>query len=156
MRFKFPNNPWPVAITTYFIGFAIFTVTAVISLSRHKMDLVRGDYYEEEIRYQQQLDRINRTRPVLEPTTITYDAARQVITFALPKSQLGNRVSGRLRLYRPSNEKLDREIKLEIGDDGSQRLDASQLQPGLWKVRVYWSAGGQDYYLADSIVVSRS
>jgi hypothetical protein len=48
---------------------------------------------------------------------------------------------------------MDRHITFEPDAQGIQLLDASALAPGFWKVRVAWSAGGQDYFLERSINV---
>lgn len=149
-------NPWPIVIIAYFILFISGTVAGVIYLSRQKMDLVRGDYYDEEIRYQEQLDRMNRTQPFHAQVAIGYDSARQAITISLPAGQAQAPASGRIRLYRPSDETLDQDIQLAPDADGVQRVDAKKLRSGLWKVRVYWTVKGQDYFFGDTVVVKRA
>ena len=52
-----PRNPWPYAIIAWFVIFiTAMTVWAVVA-TRNSMDLVRKDYYEEELRHQQQIER---------------------------------------------------------------------------------------------------
>ena len=34
-----------------------------------------------------------------------------------------------------------------------QSLDASALKPGLWKIRVSWTVGQQDYFIDQKIVI---
>lgn len=147
------TNPWPVAIVVYFIGFMTFTVVIVACLSRQKMDLVRGDYYDDEIRYQEQLDRLNRTEGIKDQVSVGYDSSRESITVKLPPAEAQTKIEGRIRLYRPSDESLDQEIALAVNPAGSQTVDARHLRAGLWKVRVYWSVNGQDYYFSDSVII---
>ena len=33
-------------------------------------------------------------------------------------------------------------------------LDTKPLRPGLWKVRVQWTVGGEDYYLDQIVVIA--
>ena len=147
------TNPWPLAIIAYFIGFMTFTVLIVGYLSHQKMDLVRGDYYDDEIRYQEQLDRLNRTEGIKDQVSVGYDRARDSITVKLPPAEAQMKIDGRIRLYRPSDESLDQEITLALNTDGTQTVDAKPLRAGLWKVRVYWSVNGQDYYFTDSVII---
>jgi hypothetical protein len=145
------RNPWPIAIIAYFIVFIAFTAVIITYISSQKMDLVRGDYYDDEIRYQEQLDRMNRTQPFNAQVAIAYNSAQQSITISLPPNH--SQSSGRIRLYRPSDETLDQDIKLAVGPDGVQRLNAKKLQAGLWKIRVYWTVDGQDYFFTKAVVV---
>ena len=147
------RNPWPTAIILFFIGFFLFTAGLVVFASRQKMDLVRGDYYDEEIRYQEQLNRMNLTLPIADQVAIRYEATRQSIHIALPLDH-GKKATGRIRLYRPSDESLDREIPLALDADGAQQVDASKLPSGLWKVRLYWTVEGKDYYFSDTVIVA--
>ena len=62
-------------------------------------------------------------------------------------------MTGRIELYRPSAAGMDRAVKLEPDANGVQRLDATGLAPGLWKVRVSWTLENQDYFLDQKVVV---
>jgi nitrogen fixation protein FixH len=59
-----------------------------------------------------------------------------------------------VHLYRPSAAGLDRQLALELDAAGVQALDASGLEPGLWRVKVTWSVGGQQYYFDQKVVIS--
>lgn len=155
-------NPWPVAIIAWFVMFATFTVVIVTYLSRQHVDLVQTDYYDDEIRYQEQLDRLNRTEKIKNRIAVVYDFARKAISISLPvgpseispdKQGTDKRISGCIRLYRPANQSLDCNIELSLDTAGSQTIDARNLAAGLWKVRVYWSVNGQDFYFNQSICV---
>jgi hypothetical protein len=118
-----------------------------------KADLVSKDYYEQELRFQGQIDRAERTRREASQAAVAYDAADQHITVSLPPGQARGKLSGNIELYRPSAAGLDRAVKLEPDANGVQRLDASNLAPGLWKVRVSWTVEKQDYYLEQKVVL---
>jgi nitrogen fixation protein FixH len=149
-----PNsrNPWPIAITVFFIiAFSGLIAFIVFATTQH-VDLVRSDYYEEEVRFQEQLDRVNRTRQIAGQVTVAYDSVQQCITVHLPAAQAAG-ASGHIHLYRPSDARLDQELPLQLTAEGSQRVPARQLRSGLWKVRVQWSVGGQEYYYDDAVVI---
>src|ERR1700759_3878517 len=90
------RNPWPIAIVVFFIGFFLFTAGLVVFASRQKMDLVRGDYYDEEIRYQEQLNRMNSTLPIANQVAIRYGPQTRRITVSLPASQAQHKATGRI------------------------------------------------------------
>ncbi|MEW6305290.1 MAG: FixH family protein [Verrucomicrobiota bacterium] len=145
------RNPWPYAIIGYFVVFISCMAAWIAFAMRQDMDLVRKDYYEEEIRYQQQLDRMNRTQLLKAEVKVAFDFAVQRISVQLPATHAD--AKGRIHLYRPSDAKLDRQFDLAVGGDGLQTLDAKELQAGLWKLRVTWASGGQEYHFEQPLVI---
>ena len=149
------RNPWPIVITTFFILFFCGLVSFIIFATTQPVDLVRADYYEQEIRYQQQIDRIARARQLEQPMAVLYNPAEQSITISLPEAGLGA-IDGSIHLYRPSDSRLDLRHALELNSQGTQRIDTRHLRSGLWKVRVHWTAAGEEYYVDQPIVVGPS
>lgn len=147
------RNLWPFAIIAYLAVFATFLVIYVIWALGQKQDLVAENYYEQEIRYQEQLDRLQRTQAQIARTTIIFVAAQNCIVVTLPAEQ-AQAAKGRIQLYRPANARLDREIPLAVNARGIQTLDASALAAGLWKVRVEWSVGGEEYFFDQTVIVT--
>ena len=147
------RNLWPIAIIAFFIVFATFLATFVVWALGQKQDLVAKNYYENEVRYQEQVDRLNRTQAQAGQTAVTFDAARNCIVITLPAAQASS-ASGVVRLYRPSNAKLDHEVPLATNAVGVQTLDAKAMAAGLWKVRIQWSVNGQEYFFDQAVVVT--
>jgi len=145
-------NPWPIVITAYFVVFFSGLVAFIVFATTRQVDLVRPDYYEEEVRYQQQLDRVQRTQALPERVSVTYDPARHWITVTLPKAHAQSS-SGQIHLYRPSDAKLDQRFPLAPDVAGAQRIDASKLRSGLWNVRVEWVVQEQQYYFNQSVII---
>lgn len=147
------RNAWPVAIVAFFAVFATFLAVFVVWAVGQKQELVAENYYEQEVRYQQRLDKVNRTQVIAGQAAVTFDAARNCIVVALPPAQAQG-ASGRIHFYRPSDARLDREVSLALNPTGVQTLDAKSLTSGLWKVRVEWTAQGQDYFLDQALVIN--
>lgn len=148
-----PRNLWPLGIITAFVMFIAGTAGLVILACTQKMDLVSGDYYEQEIRYQRQIDSSERARRLAEPATVAYQNARHRITIALPLEHARAKATGQIQLYRPSAAGLDRQLELDLDAHGRQSLETQNLQPGLWRVRVHWAFAEQDYCIDRAVVV---
>ncbi len=144
---------WPISIMAFFALAITFFACFIVWAVRQREDLVSADYYEREVRYQSQLDSMNRSHAVATRTVVTFEPAGQAIVITLPEAQTPG-VTGSIHLYRPSDARLDRELPLALATDGTQRLDTKQMADGLWKVRVKWNAGGQDYYLDQPVIVT--
>jgi hypothetical protein len=150
---KTTRNLWPLGIIVTFALFFAGTVSLIVMAFSQKVDLVSADYYEQELKFQGRIDRVERTRSTATQAAVAYDAATHSITISLPADQAGHEVSGRIELYRPSASELDRAVKLEPDPSGVQRLDTAGMVPGLWKVRVSWTVEQQDYFLDQKVVV---
>src|SRR5262249_28670359 len=84
---------------------------------------------QDEVRFQQQLDRLNRTRPLTTAVAVAYDANQQAITVTLPAAHARHSASGHIHFYRPSDASLDRDVPLAVSADGVQRVETNGLLP---------------------------
>jgi nitrogen fixation protein FixH len=147
------RNPWPYAIIGWFLIFGSGMAAWVVVALRNDPELVRADYYEQEIAYQKQIDRLNRTAAAGGDVSVAYEAALKQIVVRLPVAQRAGQPAGAIHFYRPSNAKLDFELPLALDADGAQRVPSAKLQGGLWKVRVQWTAGGEEFLHDQSLVL---
>ena len=147
-------NPWPVSIIAFFTVAIVGCGGFIAYCSRHPADLVAADYYEQEVRYQGQITRLEHAQQRAQLASVAYDSASRRITISLPPGQPRAGAAGSIQLYRPSAVSLDRQLKLEPDDAGVQTIDAAALQPGLWKVRVSWTVEKQDYFLDQKVIIA--
>ena len=150
---KTPRNPWPLGIIITFAVFFAGTVGLVVMAVSQKVDLVSADYYEQELKFQGRIDRVERTRSAASQAAIAYDATARSISIALPPDQARHKVWGSVELYRPSAAGMDRTVGFDPDANGVQRLDATGMAPGLWRVRVTWTAEKLNYYLDQKVVI---
>ena len=131
------RNPWPYAIIAYFVLF-ITALTIWIAYATHNdHQLVRKDYYEQELKFQNEIDSF--ARAATTGLHVSYKPANQLITVSLPTD-----ATGTIHFYRPSNAKFDREIPIQ-SRDGVQTIDVRNFQPGLWKIRFSWTSQNAHY-----------
>jgi nitrogen fixation protein FixH len=143
---------WPIGIISFFIVAIMYIGGFVIWASNLREDLVANNYYDNEIRYQKELDLLNRTQKIATKISVAYDSNQRSIIISLPVSPNQTAV-GNVRLYRPSDERLDQSLPLALDAQGVGRFDAKSLPPGLWKIRIAWTVNGLDYLLDRPVVV---
>ena len=148
---KPPRNLWPLGIIAAFVFFIAGTITLIAISVSSRTDLVAVDYYEQEMRFQGQLDRLSRAQRLPVKATAAYDDAHLAIRISLPREHVS--AKGEVHLYRPSTAGLDQRVALQLDVNGSQTLDAAKMRPGLWKVKVLWTATDNDYAIEESVVV---
>jgi nitrogen fixation protein FixH len=146
-------NPWPWSLVAFFavfisavIGFGIFAV-------RQNNDLVQPDYYEQEVRFQQQIDRVQRTQALDHEVTVAFEPIARQVRLALPAAHAAKQPTGKIHFYRPSEARLDFEVPVQLDAAGKQTVPGTSLREGLWKARVTWSVDGQEFYHDETLVV---
>jgi hypothetical protein len=150
---KSNRNLWPWAIVLTFVLFISGTVSLVVMACSQKVELVSQNYYEQELQFQGQLDRMNRTSRLAVPASISYDPIRRLIAISLPPEHKGRMVTGHIDLYRPSAAGQDRRLTLQTDERGIQSLDAAHLGAGLWKLRLSWQVDDREYFHEQQIVI---
>ncbi|HTI70799.1 MAG TPA: FixH family protein [Candidatus Limnocylindria bacterium] len=147
-------NPWPTAIIGWFIiffsGIVVYTTWSI----RQRVDLVGVDYYDQEMRFQHRLDSMNRTQRMAEAVRVEFVSSSREIVVGLPAEHAPLHPIGTIQLYRPSDARLDHRTPLALDARGQQSIDANGLAEGLWKVRVSWTAGTNDFFRDETIVLT--
>src|SRR6188472_3022424 len=138
------RNLWPYAIIAYFAIFITGIFIWVSFAMRNDQELVRKDYYEHEIKYQNEIDRLERASAT--PARVDYQPNEQTITIALPP----NSTEAKIYFYRPSSAKSDQQMELR---QTTQTMDVKDLQPGLWKLRLAWKLNGAEYRHDQTLVL---
>jgi nitrogen fixation protein FixH len=144
-------NPWPYGIMLFFVLLVCALAGVVAIAATHRESMVSENYYEQELKFQEQIDGAARAQKSGARLQLEPEGGKLVVT--VPAEQAVRKCSGVIEFYRPSSPALDCEFPLAPGADGSQTVDVSKLAAGLWQVRVKWSAGGQDYFLEQKITI---
>ncbi len=97
---KANHNLWPFGIIAAFVLFFVGMATAVVIASTHREHLVNANYYEQELKFQTQIDA--GTRAQQSGASIAYDSAGGLVFITLPVAHLAQKFSGTIELYRPS------------------------------------------------------
>jgi nitrogen fixation protein FixH len=110
-------------------------------MTRQSIDLVRDDYYQTEMAYQEQIDRETNASQK-SPIDMGYQADKNQFAIVLPATLR----KGDIHFYRPSDRKLDFNVPLEAAHPGTQVVPTAKLARGFWRVKLTWSDGQRDYF----------
>lgn len=133
---------WGKAIVLTFIVFAGFIGTMVVQMSREKIDLVRDDYYQDEIAYQQHIEKVSNARQFDADMLIQFQADQQQVQLTLPT----NLTTGTLVLYCPADRRQDVRQALTKATPAVSNISMQNRPVGVWRAQLSWSDGQRDYY----------
>ncbi|HEX6891766.1 MAG TPA: FixH family protein [Chryseolinea sp.] len=140
---------WGKSIVLAFVLFAIFIGVLVTVCVRQDISLVSGDYYNDELKFQEHMDRTRNAdqlthKPEIE--LLADHSLRVVFDF----QQLDG---GKLELYSPSDISEDKIFNLETTNSPFQVFSLGTLKKGNYKVKMTWSSNGKEFYLEKSIYI---
>jgi hypothetical protein len=147
------KSRWPIGIAIIYIAFMIILIGMVIFSTFNKVDLVTENYYEEEIKYQQQIDRINRTNSLSTPVSWTHNKIKKQVIIQFPEELNSKDIEGSILFFRPSDASQDKIIALRLSSENLQTISTQHLIPGLWKLKIFWQINQKDYYSEGTLVI---
>jgi len=140
---------WGKGITVVFIVFGLGIGFLVYKSMTKNIDLVTSNYYEKELKYQEQIDKINNTNSLKQAVKFEFTGSALVITYPEAK----NGVTGEISFYKPSDAKNDFKLKVEPSADMKQVLSTENLHKGMWKVQINWAMDGKEFFNEERIMV---
>lgn len=135
---------WGTGIVIAIAVFVGISISTGIYMMNQDVNLVADNYYDKEIKYQQQIDRVERTNKLEKEDIISYDGSTVIID--LPLKLHSENIEGEIHFYRPSDANEDLKIPLSLDSSGVQVIPVSALVKGLWTVKVDLLVHGNEYF----------
>ena len=135
---------WGKGIAISLVVFVVVVGVMVVISFMHKTDLVANNYYEKELKYQDQIEMMKNYASLNEKITVKQTGNSLVIRF--PKSIDFTNAMGVVKFYHPSEEVNDFTLPLKLDSDGVMALNWDKTSKGLWKVQLNWSLNDKKYF----------
>ena len=142
---------WGTGIVLAFIGFISFIMYFVITMNvddRFTNELVVEDYYAEELKFQNDIDKQNNAKELDE--NVSYSKTLNGLEIKFPEGLNVKKITGKVFLYRPSNKQLDFETTISLSDSNLLIPD-KRLVDGRWNIKIDWQYNGNSYLFKESI-----
>lgn len=143
---------WGTGIAAAYSVFVLISIGVVVYWMNQDVDLVTPDYYEKELKYEQQIETIKRTDNLDKNLSIFKE--NNYIKLIFPKLDDYKKFSGDVLFYRPSDYKQDYSIKLKVDSSYTVLIATPKLKAGYWKVKVNWNVDTTKYYTEKSIIIN--
>lgn len=143
---------WGYKISLLYIGFVAFMIFMVIKSVRQDFYMVRDDYYEADLSYQDKYEQMENAAALQNEVQLSYDGEGNLV-LNFPEAFAQSEISGKIHLYRPSNGNLDQHFEIQKDADNSQIIPAGKLQSGLWELRMECQTQEKAYYFQKDVVL---
>ena len=132
-----------------FITFIMFMVVTMVSDKAYNHDLVTDNYYQKELKYQEDIDASKNLKKLEYPLSV--QKVTEGIEVVFPKDLASDNIKGKIFLYRPSNKALDSEMNININQH-SMLISDEVLVSGRWDIVVDFTYNNQKYYHKEQII----
>ena len=140
------KSKWGVGIFAIYGAFALLTLGFVFFASSQKFHLVTDDYYGEQIKHQQHIDKENRAKSLKTPLKTRFHAQSKTVELLFPPELDVENISGYVLFFRPSDASQDKVLPVQPDPSGKQHINVSHLSKGNWRIKIFWKHNNADYY----------
>ncbi len=135
-----------------FMGFILSFVWKATFNPKYDHTLVSEEYYQEDIHYQKEKDKIALANAMKEQVKITVTATGLQIVF--PETIDANKLKGNLQLLRYANKTLDVSKPLDLKQN-QMHLDKTQdkLAQGKYYLSLDWTYNAKSYLIKKEIFI---
>ncbi len=135
-------------IVVAFVLFAVFIGTLVTVCVRQDISLVSKEYYKEELAYLDQIVRIANTEKLgLKPKITKVNNVTLQLTFGQQMEK------GELKLFCPSNPKMDKSFSINSSENNIQLFNVETLQKGMYRAKLSWTMDKKEYFYEEVIFI---
>ena len=141
---------WGTGVVIAFVCFMVFILSFVyksLVMEEYQHELVSEDYYKDELHYQEEIDKLNRSKSLAE--NVKLSNSPEGIRIAFPKELNTDSISGSVSFQRFSNKNLDFVVPIEL-QDHTQIIPDSRLVSGKWIIKIDWKSGTEAYMFKDT------
>ena len=143
---------WGWGITIFVLIFVTFILSLVYRCSQQQVDLVSEKYYENEIKFQQHINREKNTNSLTG--NISLIESDSLITIQYPEAAGQKKISGDIEFFKPDNAHKDLRLAVNADSGLRQQVKLNALSKGYWDVKINWSVDSMPYYFEKRILVN--
>ena len=143
---------WGTGIVIAFVLFIGFIMYFIITMSvddSYDHDLVTEDYYKEELKYQETIDKEANAKKLIK--NVNWEKTEEGIRINFPENLELKEITGKVFLYRPSDKQLDMEVPISLSKHYLLIPD-DRLLDGRWNIHVDWKYKDIPYLFKEEII----
>ena len=116
---------WGTRIVILYVAFVAMISFMVIRTMYEDVDLVSNDYYQKELKFQQQIDRTQESQKLVEQPQAKIENGAVKIKF--PEVIGKEHLTGNINFYRPNDSSKDLAFTVQTDSTGSQSIQMNAM-----------------------------
>lgn len=143
---------WGTGIVIGMAAFIIFILQYVIRVQiddKYDNELVTTDYYQKEIHIDENYNAENNALKLGENLNIK--VIENGISINFPEEWKSNNINGTISLYRPSDQKLDHSLPIQLTDSNNLLIPKNLLAGGRWDISLSFNYENTSYLKKETL-----
>lgn len=143
---------WGTGIVIGMAAFMIFILQYVIRVQiddKYDNELVTTDYYQKEIHIDENYNAEKNALKLGENLNIK--VIENGISINFPEEWKSNNINGTISLYRPSDQKLDHSLPIQLTDSNNLLIPKNLLAGGRWDISLSFNYENTSYLKKETL-----
>ena len=141
---------WGTGIIITSLLFMSFIVMLVVKTYQHKVDLVSEDYYNQELHFQEKINKMNNVKSETDKVKWKLEEDELIFQFPLNEKYIP---TGTIEFFRPSDSGKDLIVPIFTDKGNKQCLRKELLSHGLYKIKIDWETNHKKYYIEEDVFI---
>ena len=142
---------WGWGIFIVLVLFIAFIGNLVYKSSQVRIDLVSENYYDKEIKYQEQIEREKNSMSLQHDIHIIKNP--DFVEIVYPLDFVGSQITGNIQFFKPDDASQDYMLDIRSSDLNSQIINTRAFKSGWWEIKINWTYRNTDYYKTEKILL---
>ena len=140
---------WGWKITILYGTFIAGILFLVVKSSQRNVELVRSDYYQQELIYGERMNAIKALGMLSKSIEAKVSEGKVLVSFPVECST--SDINGIIKLYRPDDSKADQEFSIALDTNAEQLIVPVTPKPGYYILQVSFVLNSKEYYHEQSL-----
>jgi len=141
---------WGVGIGIFYSLFVVVMVGMVVWSSGRDLNMVQENYYDHDLAYES----FRKSRENANKSDVVFvDHKKGGEDLIIRFVDKPGPVIGTIKLYRPSNNHLDKQYPIKLDGANTMHVPVQALEKGYWKVLISWESEGMSYYKEEMLIL---
>lgn len=142
---------WGTGIAIFYGCFMLIFIGIAIKTTQYDVNMVKKDYYTDDINYQKHFDKIQNEKDLTEKVQINFDGGTESVVLKFPNTL--PLPMGKVMLFHPANNKDDKNFEINTDKAAQMIIPVKGFPNGRWQVQINWESGNKLFYKEEYIVI---
>lgn len=142
---------WGTGIAIFYGCFMLTFIGIAILSTRQDVNMVKKDYYDDDINYQKHFDRIQNEQALTEKVQVDFDTELESVVITFPINM--PIPVGKVILFHPARDTDDKSFDIKMDNAAQMIIPVKGFPNGRWQVQINWESGSKAYYKEAYIVI---
>lgn len=142
---------WGTGVAVFYSVFVIAMVGMVVYSKTFDNSLVVENYYDEDLRYQEMIDKLENAAKLEKDLEISLTDSLDIL-LSFPENLMN--ISGKVLLYRADDKSKDVAFDISVNSKKQMHIPYKEIQGGRWTIKVDWQGDGIPYYKQKDLLLS--